>query len=52
MLEAWGCDVAQGYHIARPMPAARVLAWLHASGPNLPPIRTDTSLNSPLRLRA
>lgn len=27
-LHAWGCDVAQGYHIARPMPAERFLTWL------------------------
>jgi diguanylate cyclase (GGDEF)-like protein len=27
-LRAWGCDYAQGYHIARPMPAERFLAWL------------------------
>jgi diguanylate cyclase (GGDEF)-like protein len=27
-LRAWGCDVAQGYHIARPMPADQFLAWL------------------------
>ena len=27
-LRAWGCDVAQGYHIGRPMPADRFLAWV------------------------
>jgi diguanylate cyclase (GGDEF)-like protein len=27
-LRAWGCDYAQGYHIARPMPASNFLAWL------------------------
>ncbi|MFM8331750.1 MAG: EAL domain-containing protein [Candidatus Methylumidiphilus sp.] len=25
-----GCDVAQGYHIAKPMPAEHIQAWLHA----------------------
>jgi diguanylate cyclase (GGDEF)-like protein len=29
-LRAWGCDVAQGYHIARPMPADQFLTWLVA----------------------
>ncbi|HEV7189565.1 MAG TPA: EAL domain-containing protein [Blastococcus sp.] len=29
-LRGWGCAVAQGYHIARPMPAAKFLAWLPA----------------------
>ena len=27
-LREWGCDIAQGYHISRPMPAERVLSWL------------------------
>jgi diguanylate cyclase (GGDEF)-like protein len=27
-LRAWGCEFAQGYHIARPMPADRFLPWL------------------------
>jgi diguanylate cyclase (GGDEF)-like protein len=29
-LRAWGCGVAQGYHIARPMPVDRFLPWLAA----------------------
>jgi EAL domain-containing protein (putative c-di-GMP-specific phosphodiesterase class I) len=27
-LRAWGCDYAQGYHIARPMGAEQFLTWL------------------------
>ncbi|TFV89977.1 EAL domain-containing protein [Blastococcus sp. CT_GayMR16] len=27
-LRAWGCEFAQGYHIARPMPAEKFLEWL------------------------
>ncbi|WP_433606667.1 hypothetical protein ACQP2P_30680 [Dactylosporangium sp. CA-139114] len=27
-LQALGCDIAQGYHCARPMPGADVAAWL------------------------
>ena len=29
-LRAWGCDIAQGYHIARPMPPEKFLCWLAA----------------------
>ncbi len=29
-LRRWNCDVAQGYHIARPMPADRLVSWLAA----------------------
>jgi hypothetical protein len=31
-LTGFGVDIAQGYHIARPMPAADVEAWLAAGG--------------------
>ena len=34
-LQRWGCDVAQGYHIAAPMPAGSFLGWLGAH-----PVRT------------
>ena len=27
-LRGWGCDVAQGFHVARPMPAGCSLDWL------------------------
>jgi diguanylate cyclase (GGDEF)-like protein len=27
-LREWGCDVAQGYHVARPMPASAFPGWL------------------------
>jgi diguanylate cyclase (GGDEF)-like protein len=31
-LNEFGCDVAQGYHYARPMPPGQVRAWLQSSG--------------------
>ena len=34
LLGALGCDVAQGYHIARPMPAADVSSWLESWDPS------------------
>jgi EAL domain-containing protein (putative c-di-GMP-specific phosphodiesterase class I) len=30
MLREAGCDVAQGYHVARPMAAAQLTQWLDA----------------------
>ena len=33
LLGALGCDVAQGYHIARPMPPDDVLGWLESWDP-------------------
>lgn len=32
LLENYGCDIAQGYHIARPMPAENLPGWVRQSG--------------------
>jgi diguanylate cyclase len=32
MLKAMGCDLAQGYHFARPLPAGLLEEWLDANG--------------------
>ena len=29
LLRGWGCDVAQGYHLSRPLDLDKVLPWLH-----------------------
>lgn len=31
MLKNWGCDIAQGFYISRPLPADKLVAWLHDS---------------------
>jgi EAL domain-containing protein (putative c-di-GMP-specific phosphodiesterase class I) len=31
-LATFGCDRAQGYHVARPMPAAELVRWLQERG--------------------
>jgi predicted signal transduction protein with EAL and GGDEF domain len=36
MLVDYGCDEAQGYHFARPMPGPDVAGWLESSRFGLP----------------
>jgi predicted signal transduction protein with EAL and GGDEF domain len=33
-LQALGCDIAQGYHYARPMPPEQIAAWMRQHTPN------------------
>jgi EAL domain-containing protein (putative c-di-GMP-specific phosphodiesterase class I) len=33
LLAAWGCDLAQGYHVSRPVPQRRLEQWLRAQQP-------------------
>ncbi len=35
-LAVLGCDLAQGYHLSRPLPPAAFDAWLHEAAPVLP----------------
>jgi EAL domain-containing protein (putative c-di-GMP-specific phosphodiesterase class I) len=35
-LTVLGCDVLQGYHLSRPLPADRLAAWLRARRASLP----------------
>jgi diguanylate cyclase (GGDEF)-like protein len=44
LLDAIGCDLAQGWHIARPMPVDHLLGWLAARTP------TAARARGPLRL--
>ena len=39
LLAGWGCDEAQGFALARPMPTADLGAWLRALTPNVLPER-------------
>jgi EAL domain-containing protein (putative c-di-GMP-specific phosphodiesterase class I) len=36
LLQVLGCDAVQGYHIAYPMPAQRLMTWLQESRWGLP----------------
>ena len=47
VLARLGCDIAQGYAVARPMPVEEFLAWLDAAASVLP----DETLLSPLMPR-
>ncbi|HEX9494239.1 MAG TPA: EAL domain-containing protein [Candidatus Limnocylindria bacterium] len=49
LLTALGCDVAQGFHIARPMPPSEVMAWLDAWDPTQDIVRKPEHV--PARLR-
>ncbi|MEJ5946074.1 bifunctional diguanylate cyclase/phosphodiesterase [Pseudokineococcus basanitobsidens] len=58
LLRGYGCDVSQGYHHSRPLPADRLEAWLDARGRSRPaprrhdappvPVQADRRLPSPL----
>lgn len=36
LLKNWGCDVMQGYHLARPMPLHRLTQWMEQFNEALP----------------
>jgi diguanylate cyclase (GGDEF)-like protein len=36
LLAELGCDLAQGYHLSRPMPCAELPAWIRARAPHTP----------------
>jgi diguanylate cyclase (GGDEF)-like protein len=46
-LSELGCDAAQGYHLARPMPAAEAVAWMRDHGlrpaPTTPEVAADAA---------
>jgi EAL domain-containing protein (putative c-di-GMP-specific phosphodiesterase class I) len=35
---AWECDIAQGFHVARPMPAERFVEWLQSQRASAAPV--------------
>jgi EAL domain-containing protein (putative c-di-GMP-specific phosphodiesterase class I) len=40
LAEELGCTFAQGFHIARPMPADEVARWMAGRAPSTPRVRT------------
>jgi len=49
-LAALGCDMAQGYHMARPMPAEKLLAWLKESPWGAATLKSNPLIPQELRL--
>ena len=55
MLIDYGCDEAQGYHFARPMPAPALVDWLETSPFGLPrrlPVATPPARLAPAPVQA
>ncbi|SDJ27055.1 diguanylate cyclase (GGDEF) domain-containing protein [Frankineae bacterium MT45] len=43
LLHTLGCDAAQGWHIAPPMPATQITEWIEAHHPNALPTATNAA---------
>ncbi|TFD41704.1 EAL domain-containing protein [Cryobacterium sp. TMT2-10] len=48
MLRGYGCDEAQGFHMSRPLPAARLDEWLAARELSVADSRSDTEFDAPI----
>ena len=51
-LEAVGCDLVQGFHLARPMPGADLALWMHARGLAPRPAELRSEPEPPERIEA
>jgi diguanylate cyclase (GGDEF)-like protein len=47
LLATLGCDIAQGYYLSRPMPAADVMHWINTSAWSLHQTQADEGPHSP-----